>query len=362
MSPVRGCALHRFIPAIFPVVTLLSPGCTYPDQIPPAPPGPDPRNFTWSIDTIALPGSPSTLMRSIWGSSPRDVYVAGHNDLPGGTMFHYDGTSWRQVTLSVAEGGTIQGVIDISQVFGFTPGVIFAAGGISSSGTTGSPVQSLIIRYNGSLWSAMQVPPGGMLRGIWGLYQSDMWAAGDSGTVIFSQGLAWYPSTFRDTASISAIGGVSADDVYALSSRSYPGVRATTHRYLWHWNGGVWSVADSFAQVAGSPDRFGSRSVWSLLGITYTCGMGLFKRAGTGWDNIIPGGQSGYLNAIYGVANNSLFVAGDGSALFHINETGPYRYPAFTDPAINLYGVWMGGGEAFVVGNDGRRTYVLHGR
>lgn len=355
-------ALRWFVPAMFPVVALLSPGCDYPDQIPPAAPGADPRNLTWTIDTIALPGSPATLMKSIWGSSPHDVYIAGHNDMPAGTMFHYDGISWRQVNLTVAEGGTIPGPIDISQVFGFTPGDIFASGGIASSGTSGSPGQSLVIRFDGSLWSRMQIPPGRMLRGIWGLYQSDMWAAGDSGTMIFSQGLAWYAGVFRDTGSVSAIGGVSADDVYALSSRFDSGVHDTTYRILWHWNGGVWSVADSFAQVAGSPDRFGSRSVWSLLGITYTCGMGVFKRTGSGWVRIVPGQQSGYFNAIYGTANNSLFVAGDGSALFHINETGWYRYSAFTDPAINLYGVWSGGGEAFVVGNDGRRSYVLHGR
>ena len=355
-------AIRRLAAAAVPVLTLLFPGCKYPDPVPPEPLHADPRNFTWTIDTIALPGSPATLMRSIWGSSPRDVYVAGHNDMPAGTMFHYDGISWRKVNLTVAEGGAIQGVVDISQVFGFTPAYVFAAGGVAGSLTPGSPARSLVIRFDGSSWSMMQVPPGGMLRALWGLYQSDMWAAGDSGTMIYSQGLAWYQGIFPGTTAVTSLSGVSADDIYALSSRSDSGVHDTTFRYLWHWNGGVWSVADSFAQVVGQQDRFGSRSLWSLLGITYTCGMGVFRRAGTGWVRTLPSSPGGYLNAIYGTANNSLFVAGEGSALYYVNEAGSYRYATFSDPAINFYGVWTGGGEAFVVGNDARRTYVLHGR
>jgi hypothetical protein len=51
-----------------------------------------------------------------------------------------------------------------------------------------------------------------------------------------------------------------------------------------------------------------------------------------------------------------------GAALSHINPAGWYRYTQFADPAINYYGVWTDGREVFVVGNDGRKTYILHGK
>ncbi len=345
------------------LLSIVCLACNHPAQYLPPILEADPRNFAWTIDTIALPGSPATLMKSIWGSSVRDVYIVGHNDLPAGTMFHYDGSSWHPVNLTASEGGTIQGAIDLSQVFGFSAIGIFASGGKTSPGSPpGMPAGSLVIHFDGKFWSEMQVPAGGMLRGIWGTYNGEMWAAGVSGTLIQFIALTWLPATFADTSSFAAIGGVSADDVYALSYRSDGGIHDTTFRYLWHWNGGVWSIVDSFPQVAGHTDRFGTRSVWSLLAVTYTCGQGMFKRDGSAWDLIVPGAPGGYLNAVYGTANNSLFVVGDGSLVYHVNPAGWYRFPSFADPAVNYYGVWTDGREVFIVGNDGRKTYVLHGK
>jgi hypothetical protein len=351
---MKRASLHTGLPAAF-LLSLPFLACSHPAKYFPPVLEADPRNFTWTIDTIALQGSPATLMRSIWGSSVHDVYIAGHNDLPRGTMFHYDGTAWQPVNLTAAEGGTIQGSIDLSQVTGFSAGDVFAAGGKT-------PAASLVIHSDGKAWSEMQVPPGGMLRGIWGSNDQEMWAAGDSGTLIQFISLTWIPATPAYTGSFTAVGGVSTDDVYALSYRLDVGVQDTTFRYLRHWNGGVWSIADSFPQVAGHPDRFGTRSVWSLLAITYTSGRGMFKRDGSSWDVLIPGAGSGYLNAVYGTVSSSLFVVGDGGAVFHVNPADWYRYARFTDPAVNYYGVWTDGREVFVVGNDGRKTYILHGK
>ncbi len=59
----------------------------------------DPRTYTWTIDTLAYPGSYQTIMQSIWGSSPSDVYVVGHNDGGYGKMYHFDGKMWTPVVL-----------------------------------------------------------------------------------------------------------------------------------------------------------------------------------------------------------------------------------------------------------------------
>jgi hypothetical protein len=359
---MKRASLHNGPPAAI-LLPLLLLACNHPAQVLPPIPESDPRNFTWTIDTIAFPGSPATLMRSIWGSSVHDVYVAGHNDHPGGTMFHYDGTSWHTVSLAASEGGTIPGTIDLSQVLGFSGADIFAVGGTVPAGSApGSPAASLVIHYDGKTWSEMPVPPGGMLRGIWGPYDGEMWAVGDSGTLIQFTSLTWIPATPAQTGSFNAVGGVSTGNVYALSSRPVPPPHDTTFRYLWNWNGGVWSIVDSFPQVPGHTDRFGTRSVWSLLAIMYTTGQGLFRRDGSSWDLLVPGAGSGYLNAVYGTVNSSLFAVGDGSGVFQISPAGWYRYPRFADPAINYYGVWTDGREVLVVGNDGRETYLLHGK
>ncbi|HMK38708.1 MAG TPA: hypothetical protein VK569_05155, partial [Bacteroidota bacterium] len=98
-SPLRPCAAL--------CLSLICLACNHPARYVAPEPEPDPRNFTWTIDTIALPGSTSTLMKSIWGSSTRDIYAVGRADRSGGAMFHYDGVSWRSVPLAASEGGTI---------------------------------------------------------------------------------------------------------------------------------------------------------------------------------------------------------------------------------------------------------------
>jgi len=278
-------------------------------------------------------------------------------------MFHYDGTSWRSVPLAASEGGTIQGDIALSQVLGLLATDVFACGGKTPSGSPpGTSAMSLVLHFDGKSWSEMQVPPGGMLSGIWGSSNDELWSAGVTGTLIHFLGQTWLAATFSDTSTFTGMAGVSANDVYALSFRSDTGVHDTTFRYLWHWNGGVWAIADSFPQVSGHADRFGTRAVWSLLAVTYTVGQGLFKQAGTAWDQILPPGAGGYFNAVYGRVNSALYVVGDAGCVIYMGPTSWYRFDGLTNPSINYYGAWTDGREVFIVGNDGMKTYILHGK
>ncbi|MGH2567772.1 MAG: hypothetical protein ACRDGA_05490, partial [Bacteroidota bacterium] len=88
----------------------------------------DPRSYTWTIDTLAYPGSFQTAMRDIWGSSPTNVYVVGHNSDGFGKMFHFDGQEWKPVGLNPIEGGTIEGPIDLSAIHGFSRDNIWVVG------------------------------------------------------------------------------------------------------------------------------------------------------------------------------------------------------------------------------------------
>ncbi|PIP76449.1 MAG: hypothetical protein COW85_14170 [Ignavibacteria bacterium CG22_combo_CG10-13_8_21_14_all_37_15] len=50
------------------------------------------RDYAWTVDTLKIP---FTVLYSIWGSNPNDVWAVG----PGGgldqTIWHYDGTKWK---------------------------------------------------------------------------------------------------------------------------------------------------------------------------------------------------------------------------------------------------------------------------
>jgi len=55
-------------------------------------PEPGRRDYIWTMDTIKIP---FTILQSIWGSSPNDIWAVG----PGGdldkTIFHFDGFKWK---------------------------------------------------------------------------------------------------------------------------------------------------------------------------------------------------------------------------------------------------------------------------
>ena len=114
--------------------------------------------------------------------------------------------------------------------------------------------------------------------------------------------------------------------------------------------------------MPGRQDRFGTRAVWSLLAVVYTVGDGLYRKNLSAWNMLIPSSGSGDLSAVNGAVNSSLFVVGDGSAVFQVGPSDFYRYPAMTDPGVKYTGVWTNGREAFIVGSDGKKTYVLHGK
>ena len=333
---------------------LVLQGCTHPARTLTPVPWADPRNFSWTTDTLPPPAGGALVMRSIWGSSASDVYVAGQSDPPGAPLYHFDGAAWRPVALPAGGGGTVA----LTQVYGFSATDIVAVGGVTSA----SGERSLILHFDGTAWTPMSTPGGGRINAVWGLPGGEMWAAGAPGTMFHYMSLVWLPAIIPDSSTCVSMTGISPGDVYALMAGHGGGAPDTAYHALWHWNGGVWSVADSLVQAPGRADRFGTRAVWSLLAVLYTVGEGLFVREETGWRVLVPPPGSGSLNAVNGAVNSSLFLVGDGSVVVQVGPTDSYRYPLFTDPSINFTGAWTNQREAFIVGSDGRATYVLHGR
>ena len=51
----------------------------------------DPREMTWTVDTLTSPDAGQTLMEAIWASSPDDIYACGHCDDNDGKFWHMMG-------------------------------------------------------------------------------------------------------------------------------------------------------------------------------------------------------------------------------------------------------------------------------
>lgn len=327
----------------------------------------DPRTYTWRIDTLVYPGSFQTLMRSIWGSSPKDVYVVGHNSSPGpGTMFRFDGKSWNTTGFHAAEGGTISGAISLHSMYGFGPDNIFAVGDHIAHNPDPPPnflSTSLIIHYDGTQWIEYKVDDGDMLLTVWGTSVMNVWAGGAKGTLYKYDGSSWDRFIMPDTISIRSINGLSEDDVYAIAYKLGP-VGLNTF-FLYHWDGVEWSLEETFTESVTVDDPFGKRKIVSISGTLYSAGNGIFRKTSSGWERMFGDRFTGF-QSVCGISPDNFFAVGNYGLVYHFNGSNWYQFSQFVSNDIHFRDCWTDGREVFIVGFGGGeiedKSFVLHGK
>jgi hypothetical protein len=158
---------------------------------------------TWTAMTT--PGLESNF-NAVWGTAFNNVYAVGLN----GDIYHFDGTAW-----SAMDSGTSA---DLYAIQGSSSSDIWAVGSATAQthyngsvwnsltihplmvtytalwGTSASNIYmschnvftdaGLVKHYDGSSWSNLTTPDCPSLNGIWGSSNSDIFAVGDSGTIL----------------------------------------------------------------------------------------------------------------------------------------------------------------------------------
>jgi hypothetical protein len=325
----------------------------------------DPRTYTWTIDTLSYPGSMQTSMRDIWASSPTDVYVVGHNDQNRGLMYHYNGTTWSDVKLAASQGGQILGAIDLSAVCGFASNDIYAVGERMYTNSNPPPNfldSSLIIHYDGQSWKEIAIPrKAGVLYSIWGSTATNVWISGANGILIHYDGLSWSFVQFDPTLSIGSITGYNSSNIYAIAGwyDRYSPYDSTMY-YLCFYNGSRWSKTDSFLICPTSLTwKFGT-SEWISSTLTlYSAGYGVYKRTGSEWTTLLT---NDWPLKVFGNNDNNIFAVGDKGRVFHWNGSDWKRLTELEDVDKTLYATWINNTETFIVGNNGYKTFIFHGK
>jgi hypothetical protein len=349
------------------IVLFLQYGCT---NNPVEPPIKDPREYTWSIDTISTPGSNQTYMGDLWASSADNVYIVGHNASPGpGTMFRYDGKTWRTTRFHAADGGPIWGAVDISAIDGSSPSNIFAVGARLSNNYNNPPpfilASAFILQYDGTIWKEHIITNGPQLVAVSVSSPSDVWASGISPFVFHYNGSTWVRDSLpvrvphNGVIAILAIAKHPSGDVYALGFVRDDDTFLTRNYFFLRRNG-TWSVVDS-ARSEFSERKWGTDNLWiSPSGTVYSVGIGIYRLDGSQWTKIIETNTT--ITAIFGTSDTNLFAVGTFGEAMHYNGTDWFKYGQlkYSD---NLYAdVWTDGKEAFIVGYNDTDTIIFHGR
>jgi len=335
------------------------------------PPIKNPREYTWRIDTLAYPGSFQTAMRDIWGSSPTDVYVVGHNDRGFGKMYHFNGKSWSPVDqYHPDERGNSS--IGLGAIYGFARNNIFTVGKRTYDNPKPPPNfldSSLIIHFDGRQWREEKINRGRALWSISGSTPNDVWTCGTDGTLYHYNGTIWE----RDSVSISVprdgtfglwdIKSKSVSEAYLIGIIHQNNLARTSfYFFVRHQN--RWSVADSFVVQPGQYEaRFGVNGLWvSSEGTLYSFGPHIFRWTGSSWVKVYETFDA--LRKMGGISDRNMFAVGDFGHILYYNGIDWHVFKEFRNPNVVYSSVWTDGREVFVVGylNDGSKTLILHGK
>ena len=331
--------------SVFFILTLQQ--CTSPTG-PPIKKVKNPRTYTWTIDTLKI--SASTQLTSVWGSSPNDVYIGGGDAT--GSLWHYDGKKWSVVSLPENTRWYV-----INGIYGFSAGDVWAVGYRRPKFT----YKSLICHFDGSSWKKFIVTGGGRLQAVWGSSSSDVWATG-SNTLLHFDGVGWnkFPFFFPPQGvSLTSISGTNSNNIYMTGRGFRNDAGDTTFYYLYYYNGSMWSVANSSYTTASVDARKFGAILKTIGGTLYSADYKLFKKEGANWVII---NDDPLIISLGGSSTDNLFAAGINGTVYHYNGTDWQKIIIKEGFREAIYDVWTDGTEAFMVSEDGSRTFVIHGK
>lgn len=355
MNSIFKKSLHK---VLFLVLTLVCVVACKKQATQPLPPLPkDPRTYTWTIDTLKS-NSGQTLMRSIWGSSTKNIYTVGWDAGSLGDMFHFDGQKWKIFQeILTPYGGPLGRPFGLQRILGVDANNIWVVGRWSAD----LPEQdsTLILHFNGQNWQSAPTVGGHPLQGIWGTSPDDIWAGGVKGALYHYDGVSWQQKQPPRPFWYNSFAGLSTNEVYALAYEYDAQGRGT--RYLSMWDGVEWRILQSFTGLPREGAPFGDIALFAVDGQLFSAGNGVFRKIASGWEKLLSPAQTVFYG-MHGTAADNLFLVGIHGRVYHYNGTDWDQLIDLAFYGLSWYDVWTDGTETFIVGNDGGVSYVAHGK
>src|SRR5580704_2485482 len=304
---------------------------------------------------------------AVWGSGPSDVWAVGGASLfvPVPTaLLHWNGCVWSPV----ASGTSAV----LNAVWGSAPNDVWAVGGGSASGPTdGNFGPSVILHWNGSVWSSASwsPPPGDstVLQGVWGSGPDDVWAVGSASldpaahqtAVLHWDGKTWTVVDLNGLTpdGLDAVWGSGPNDVWAVGFQE----RDLPQSAIVHWDGSAWSMVlcpttQPLSAVWGS----GPSDVWAASG--YQGGSAIIHWDGSVW-SVWWSETNSDLTTMDEVSFTSLWGSGSADVWAVANHgdilhwDGSAWSKSLSGTANDLIAVWGSGpGDIWSVGAAGCTT------
>ncbi len=310
-------------------------------------------------------------MRSVWGSSPTDVYITGHNNNPG-QMYHFDGIKWSDVILYSQMGGYIETYVDNEAMIGFSANNIWAGG------WSGENLGAQLMHFDGKKWLPISFPESRSWRAltcIGGTGSNDLWIGGNLPRyTLHFDGAVWRKDSLPIISPTLSGGGffnmksITSDqigNIYAIGTTYYNTGNIASINYFFSWKNTKWILIDSAVFKQGYVEnKWGYNTLWvSPSNTLYSVGRYVSVWKDGKWTMLIDA----WINklGIGGSSDDNLFVVGDYGTILHFNGIDWYTLPVYNDPNVSYFDVWTDGNEVFIVGvvtTFPMKSIVIHGK
>ena len=221
-----------------------------------------------------------------------------------------------------------------------TSGILLGVWGNADDDVFAVGYDGAILHYDGISWSTMTSGTSNTLWGVWGSAGNNVFAVGCWGDVIWHyDGISWSTMTTGADNSLFSVWGSAEDDVFAVG-------HAGT---IVHYDGSNWSQMSS-----GTPQRLDA--VWGSAGDdVFAVGELILHYDGSSWSPM-SSGTTQRLFAVWGSAEDDVFAVGDQGTIVHYD--GSSWSPMSSGTSTWLCGVWgSAGNDVFAVGDHGT---ILH--
>lgn len=326
------------------------------------------RDYVWSVDTISMPDSlPQSFqisMCAIWGSDTDNVYIAGHNAMHWGKVFHFSGENsgkkWQTVELP-----RHYGLAAIRDIIGIDKNNIFFVGQTTYFVPPDDHVEdsSLIYRFDGSVWELSLINKGSQIWTIAGS-GNELYAAGLNKTFFKYNGSEWEKKELN----------IYIPKEYETSWCS-SFIRRKNGEFLMNYNasriedmilyqvkkkGDEWVKIDSVKNI--EKPKWCMKLWESPEGTLYSYAGGVVIYNGTTWTPIF---KYDYFNALGGTSDNNIFAAGE--KIVHYNGRDWYEFKEFTgSKGLGKYGIAQDlqcfDKQVFILYSDSHNSYVIRGK
>ena len=167
-----------------------------------------------------------------------------------------------------------------------------------------SHLDTPIVSMDGWEWQRL-LPQGNSLSGIWGTSSTDVFAVGDSGTILHYDGAAWSPMNSGTARGLDSVWGSSPSDVFAV------GWSGT----ILHCDGAAWSLMSS-----GIAERL--YGVWgSSSSDIFAVGRWgtILHCDGAAW-SLMSSGIAERLYGVWGSSSSNVFAVGSDGTIMHFSK------------------------------------------